>query len=238
MFTDEEYRDYLDRMKPKAVPDGGGKKNNDGNNNDSSSFVGQTFNLTDNQIRNLTAVCIAEQGATKAGVAGEASLMANVYEYVGSKKTLYDWVYLSPNNGGWFSTQSTDNHALKEVTNELFSAVKEVLVNGNRTLPLYVNEHDCWFCATHKDNNGNLLYCNNGNKGDICYLNNGNGNMSSRAEITNRDNYTKNVTKIYSYYKRNDFGDDAYYVFYTFLNKSSDPFGYTMDYYRKITTRR
>lgn len=230
LFTEEEYKEYLERKKGNYIP-GGGNKNN--NSDDRSSYVGQTFNLTDSEIRNLTAVCICEQGATKAGVSGEASLMANVYEYVHSKKSLFEWVHLHPSDGGWFSTQSTGGGCLKEVTNELFESVKDVLVNGNRTLPLYVNEHDCWFCQEH---NGNR--CKNGNKGDICYLNNGGGNLSSKSDITNRANYKKDITKIYSYYKRNDYGDDAYYVFYTFLNSSSDPFGYTMDYYKRITTRR
>ena len=198
----------------------------------SSVFVGQRYNLSDSQIRNLTAVCIGEQGAYKDGVATEASVMANLYEESISNKSgrdyssVYDFVY----NSGWFNSQTIDNHALNEVTDELFNAVKDVLVNGNRTLPLYVNEHDCWFCTTHR--------CYNGNKGDVCYLNNGGSNLSSAAEIKNRDNYISGKTKVYTYYMRNNSDSDGkYFIFYGWARpstKGGDPFGYTESNYKRI----
>ena len=224
-LEESQYRKELEKLKKIHVVGGAvNKKNGD---TSTSVTVGQSFNLTDTQVRNLTAVCIAEQGANKSGVAGEASLMANLYDGEGKDySSVYDYVY----NSEWFSSYSTNNHALNEVTDELFGAVKDVLVNGNRTLPLYINEHDCWFCAEH-----NGKRCNNGNKGDICYLSNGAQNLSSASDIKNRSNYVKDKTKVYTYYKQNESSaSEKYFTFYTFLSDNSDPFGYTEAYYKKI----
>ena len=51
---------------------------------------------------------------------------------------LYNWV----RNGGWFSRAAhwMDNGS---VTESVLAGVKDVLVNGKRTLPIYVDEHDC-----------------------------------------------------------------------------------------------
>lgn len=219
-----QYRKEMKKLKRKIIISGGNNKNN--GNISTAVTVGQTYNLTDTQIRNLTAVCIGEQGANKSGVAGEASLMANLFEENGKGySSVYDYVY----NSGWFSSKTTDNHALNEVTDELFGAVKDVFVNGNRTLPLYVNEHDCWFCADHKGKR-----CNNGNKGDICYINKDGSNLSSESDIKNRENYTRDKTKIYSYYGQSNSEGNNYYIFYTFLSETSDPFGYTEANYKRI----
>ncbi|MBQ9631881.1 MAG: SH3 domain-containing protein [Lachnospiraceae bacterium] len=52
---------------------------------------------------------------------------------------LYNWV----RNGGWFAKAAhwMDNGS---VSDAILAGVKDVLVNGNRTLPLYVDEHDCF----------------------------------------------------------------------------------------------
>ena len=224
----EYYKKLNDKKKLNVVSSGNSNTNN--TTNVSSVTVGQTYNLSDDQIRKLTAVCIGEQGAYKDGVATEASVMANIYEEQGSRySSVYDFVY----NSGWFSSQTTDNHALNRVTDELFNSVKDVLVNGQRTIPLYVNDHDCWFCANHKGKR-----CYNGNKGDICYLNNGGSNLSSKSEIKNRDNYTRDKTKIYTYYKQSNSGESTkYFIFYDWARpstKGGDPFGYTEANYKRI----
>ncbi len=226
-----QYNNEVQRKRAVA-PD---NTNNDPTDESRPVTVGQTFKLTDEQIEKIAALCISEQGANKAGVAGEASVMANIYEKSGKNYSgFYDFVM----NSGWWGKQDRINKKVnerkKELTPELISATKDVLINGNRTLPLYIDEHDCWFCANHYKND-KLVYCNNGNKGDICYLDNKGSKLSSKADISNRSNYKQDVTKVYTYYKQGESSESArYWVFYTFLTSSSDPFGYTEYYYKKI----
>lgn len=102
--------------------------------------------LTETQLKKLARLCVQEQGSV-AGVKAEASLMANLLETSESRKKkygtkgagLYNWV----RNGGWFyrAAYFMDN---TNVGNKYVEAVRDVLVNGNRTLPLYVDEHDCF----------------------------------------------------------------------------------------------
>ena len=169
--------------------------------------------LTDEQIRRITAKCISEQGATVAGVQAEASLLVNRFELYGAKKYgsgstgMVD--YLS--KSGWFSSRTSGDFSA--VTTELTDAVKQVLVNGNRTLALYVDEHDCIVCNKDK-------YCQGGFKGDICAISiNGNKN-SSLSKIKDRGSYIKNKTVIYNLY-------GSVYTFYSFPTANGDPFGYT-----------
>lgn len=103
------------------------------------------YALTDTQLVQIARLCQQEQG-TVAGAKAEASLMANQLEtsktrqqkYGTGADGLYNWV----RNGGWFSRAAhwMDNGS---VSDAVLAGVKDVLVNGNRTLPLYVDEHDC-----------------------------------------------------------------------------------------------
>ena len=103
------------------------------------------YALTDTQLVQIARLCQQEQG-TVAGAKAEASLMANQLEtsktrqqmYGTGAEGLYNWV----RNGGWFSRAAhwMDNGS---VSDAVLAGVKDVLVNGNRTLPLYVDEHDC-----------------------------------------------------------------------------------------------
>jgi hypothetical protein len=103
------------------------------------------YALTDAQLVQIARLCQQEQG-TGAGAKAEASLMANQLEtsktrqqmYGTGAEGLYNWV----RNGGWFSRAAhwMDNGS---VSDAVLAGVKDVLVNGNRTLPLYVDEHDC-----------------------------------------------------------------------------------------------
>ena len=103
------------------------------------------YALNDTQLVQIARLCQQEQG-TVAGAKAEASLMANQLEtsktrqqkYGTGADGLYNWV----RNGGWFSRAAhwMDNGS---VSDAVLAGVKDVLVNGNRTLPLYVDEHDC-----------------------------------------------------------------------------------------------
>ena len=111
-----------------------------------TTYPGKRYNLTETQIKKLARLCVQEQGSV-AGVKAEASLMANLLETSPSRMAKYGtdgaglvkWV----RDGGWFYRAAyfmdNGNAASKHI-----EAVRDVLVDGNRTLPQYVDEHDCF----------------------------------------------------------------------------------------------
>ena len=178
----------------------------------SGTYNGQTYNLSESQISYLSGVALCEQGSLD-GVIAEASLMANLFELQGSKygkgaSGLYNYV----SNSSWFACRTRPESA----SSQMKDGVKKALVLGQRSLPLYVDEHDCWFCNTKN-------YCSNGNMGDICSV----GGKTGKNFITNRSNYVRDKTVI-----KNVYGST--YTFYSFPSKNSDPFGYTQESYNKI----
>lgn len=125
-------------IKKYAVPE-------DGNGNEAEHMGFKKYNLSESQLKQIARLCQQEQG-TVTGAKAEASLMANQLEtsktrqnkYGTGANGLYNWV----RNGGWFSRAAywMDNG---DLTNSVLEGVRDVLVNANRTLPLYVDEHDC-----------------------------------------------------------------------------------------------
>lgn len=120
----------------------------------------QYTDLTDTQIKAIANLCKQEQGSPK-GAAAEASLMANRFELVGSRfgtggAGLYNYVRTS----GWFANAAShmDNG---NASKEYIDAVKGVLVNGKRTLPKYVDEHDCFSDISRATNKGQAINVNN-----------------------------------------------------------------------------
>lgn len=103
------------------------------------------YKLTSTQITKLARLCVQEQG-NLAGVKAEASLMANLLETNAARQRKYgtdgNALYNYVRNGGWFYRASYFmDHGSASAAQ--VAAVKDVLVNGNRTLPQYVDEHDC-----------------------------------------------------------------------------------------------
>lgn len=180
---------------------------------EAARYMGQKYNLSNTELNGLCGVARSEQGSIE-GAKAEASLMANLYELLSKNSKYYgNGLYNYVRNGGWFSNAA--RHMDEGCSSDYLDAVRDVLVNGNRTLPLYVNEHDCFNCsASHA--------CGNVSKGDICYISTSGVKYTTMDEIKNRSNYVKNDTKVYTYYYRGD-----YWVFYSFPAKNSDPFGYT-----------
>ena len=109
-------------------------------------YQGKKYNLTDQQKRKLAGMILGEYGSDEAGMKAVASQMANNYEKwryyyksCATTRTLYEYVIIpSGDNCHHYATadkpESTNATALK--------VVEDVLVNGNRTLPLYVDEFD------------------------------------------------------------------------------------------------
>ena len=103
------------------------------------------YNLTPIQLLHIARLCQQEQG-TVAGAMAEASLMANQLEkdpdrqkkYGTGAPGLYNWV----RNGGWFAKAAywMENGPCSD---EIFEGVRDVLCEGKRTLPAFIDEHDC-----------------------------------------------------------------------------------------------
>ena len=95
------------------------------------------YSLSEDQLIRIARLCQQEQGSV-AGAKAEASLMANQLEtsqyrqnkYGTGADGLYNWI----RNGGWFSRAAywMDNGS---VSSSVIEGVRDVLVNGNRTLP-------------------------------------------------------------------------------------------------------
>ena len=180
---------------------------------DNEIFPADPYNISEDDLQYLANVCYCEQGSDS-GVAAEASLMANLYELHKSK---YDSVVSYVRKSGWFACRTTKKVApatQKEI-------VRDVLNNGNRRMPPYINEHDCFDCS-----NG---LCKNGNRGDICMIVTNGITYESLDDIKDRSNYIKNNTVIYNKY-------GSVYTFYSFPCERCDPFGYTASAYNKYNS--
>ena len=175
------------------------KKNAANSSSDEASYIGKKYNVTDKQLTDIAKVCQREQG-TPLGAAAEAELMINKYVLSGYKGSLYDYLFHSSARNWWHPIKKGlyPNTNLKSSVKE---AVRKVVVEGQRTLPGYINEHD-WI-------------------GDIKYIENNGKSLSKN----NRNNYIKDVTHVHTIY----YSSGSYWVFYSFPDKKSDPFGYTLD---------
>lgn len=183
--------------------------------NPGGTFNGNRFDVSEDDLFFITKVSVCEQGDS-VGAAAEASLIANRYDLYGRNKysTITDYV----RNSGWWSCAKTKRTI--NVKDEHIAAVRKVIVDGVRTLPLYVDEHDCFDC--------NNSTCSNGNRGDICKLVTNGKTTENMSDIKNRNNYKSGQTVIYNKY-------GGTYTFYSFPTSHSDPFGYTERGYKKAT---
>lgn len=174
---------------------------------------GQAYQITDEQIKQLTGACVGEQGSNINAIKYEASLMCNLTDESNEFSNVYNYV----TNSGWFagSTLATatasppkDTVNGTKITNDMISAVKDVIVNGNRVTD--ANEHDCFGDIMKLVN---LETCES-------HTSSGDNGMCGTHDtyIKNRSNYKAGVTVIYNKY-------GAIYLFSAFPSESSDPFG-------------
>jgi len=145
----------------------------------------QKFSLSDGQVTSLAALASQEQGTPK-GAAAEASLMANLFELKGSTYgTGADGLINYVRNGGWFAKADHYMQNPNNVDQTTIDAVRKVLVEGKRTLPAYVDEHDCFSDIVSATNNGAAI------------------------NVSDRSAYQKNVTAVHNIYK----SDYTFYSF-------------------------
>lgn len=101
-----------------------------------SSFP--TYTLTDSQFNDVATAITGETGGTDLFAAKqEASQMANLNEVTYGRQPNGSDLY-NTLHGGWYASASWT----RGVTDIAKQAVQEVLVEGKRTLPRYVTEHD------------------------------------------------------------------------------------------------
>ncbi len=162
-------------------------------------YASTKYNLTDDQLLQIASLAQQEQGSAE-GAAAEASLMANRFELFGSG-TGADGLLNYVRTSGWFANAGSHMDA-RNASDEVIAAVRDVLVNGNRTLPLYVDEHDCVDCC-------HLGACVNAGS-----------NNGTPIDVNDKSQYQSGVTILY-----NTAG--ATYTFFSFPTETSDPFGYT-----------
>lgn len=153
--SNSTYKNTNDNKKNKVNSNKGdyekGEERKDNNDNSSSNTqpVSGTgnfikYSLSESQLNALTALAIHEQGTAK-GAAAEASLMANRFELYGSKYgSGADGLVNYVKNSGWFAHASRNMSDTGVITESAKQAVRSVLIDGKRTLPGYIDEHDCF----------------------------------------------------------------------------------------------
>ncbi len=170
------------------------------------TWKGQTYNLTDGQIYGMIRMAKAEQG-TFEGMKFELSLMANLAEY-----HHYDDVVSYVRTSGWFAGRTVASYSEDRgsITDEEFAAAKDILVNGNRTIPVQILEHDCIGDIAWLEVDGTRHYASG-------------AGMCSGKGLFDKSYYVSGKTKIHNVY-------GSTYIFYTFPPDSElgsgDPFGY------------
>lgn len=133
------------------------EKNSNSSSNDSSGvpasgtncgsdkiYKGKTYSLTDSQKQKIAAMVYGEYSGDLVGMKAVASQMANLYEYQQiygnscGNRTFYNYI-TSGDGCKWYATYNATYSSSKSLA---LQAVEDVLIKGNRTLPLYINEFD------------------------------------------------------------------------------------------------
>ncbi len=177
------------------------------------TVVGRKYDLTEKQLINIAKVCQREQGSP-VGAAAEAQLMANKYELEVLKKSkwskysFYNYVM----NCDWWAPAKNGTYSSTKLKDSILASVREVLINGQRTIPFYINEHD-W-------------------TGDIIRLKTNGKVYTSSSDFKNTNNYVKDVTRVTTKYNKTS--STPYWIYYYHPTPKSDPFGYTVSAKKQI----
>lgn len=156
-----------------------------------------TYNLNDRQIKGIANILQNEQ-MDKPGWLAEASLMANLTDISGDDKATTANLIKSA-TGGWFADGQARYNNPGAARQGPIDAARKVLIEGYRTMPRYINEHDCFSDLKSVTNDGKAI-----------------------TPKSNRNAYIANKTKI-----KNVYGSD--WTFFAFPSNLDDPFGYTSE---------
>ena len=110
------------------------------------------YNLTEQQIKGLANIVQHEQPGVE-GRHAEASLMANLTDIKGDEYATTENL-IKKVTGGWFAKGKSRFENPGNPEQISIDAVRSVLVEGKRTIPRYIDEHDCFSDLTSTTNNG------------------------------------------------------------------------------------
>lgn len=113
------------------------------------------YNLNEQQIKGIANILDHEQPGPE-GKQAEASLMANLTDKSGDQNATVDNL-IAKATGGWFAYGKSRFSNPGSPSQEAIDAVRSVLVGGRRTLPRYVDEHDCFSDIRSATNDGTAI---------------------------------------------------------------------------------
>ena len=180
------------------------------------TYMGQQYSLTEAEVAGLARAAQNENNCSMTAFKNELSIMANLYEKNGEGQGIARYVSELDSRGkSWFAKSTRDAYADTSisVSEEQLSAVREVLIQGKRTLPPQIREHDCLGDIEWIETDGVKKYATDP------------GHCSGTG-LTDKSLYVSGKTKI-----KNVYG--SLYVFYEFIgggaNGCGDPIGYFED---------
>ena len=176
------------------------------------------YNLSEQQLKGAANIIQNEQGGIQ-GRYAEASLMANQVDMKDDSKANAENL-IKHLKGGWFAKGATRYeegfNGSAKIEPSALAAATDVFNNGKRTLPRYVDEHDCF--------------------ADLAMINGKSTGLSKAMGFQTRAKNTPSWAKDRSMYTlgmpiRNVYGSD--WKFSLFPDDKSDPFGYISDEMRQ-----
>lgn len=114
-----------------------------------------TYQLNDAQIKGVANIIEHEQPGMS-GMLAEASLMANQTDEGGDDKATVERL-VAQATGGWFAHGRDRFYNPGSPSADAIKAAKAVMLNGKRTLPRYVDEHDCFSDIASVTTNGSSI---------------------------------------------------------------------------------
>lgn len=119
----------------------------------SFTYTFNKYSLSPSEITKIARLCKQEQGSL-IGAKAEASLAANILETNPVYRSRYgNDIYNFMRTSRWFY-KAAYYMDRGDASNEIVEGVRDVLVNGNRVLPLFVDEHDGLGDIVSVTNNG------------------------------------------------------------------------------------
>lgn len=159
------------------------------------------YKLTEKQIRGIANIVMHEQG-TLTGWYAEASQIANRTDIRGDKYATAENAVKTVTSG-WYA-HGRERYNIGTSNRTACKVVRDVLCKGKRTLPRYIDEHDCF--------------------SDIGSAKNGHKNVKK-----SKANWIAHKTRVH-----NHMGSSyTFYEFPGGASSGNDPFGYTSKAYRK-----
>ena len=113
------------------------------------------YNLNNSQLKGIANILQHEQPGYE-GMQAEASLMANLTDISGDDKATVDNL-VAKATGGWFAKGKSRFNNPGSPNETAMDAARKVLMEGKRTVPRYVNEHDCFSDLTNVTTGGKAI---------------------------------------------------------------------------------